>query len=259
MDNDKQVNVMVNSDDLGHSSVDVTEKRHIIELKKTHEDCYETINIMDFVQYLTSNFNGNFVIYYNIDRACAYQLDTTNKTDVQARCIAKCSITPSKMRSRLWSLNGKILGYTDFQDFLNEFRKVFSVSAKDLLTKMKDFRITKETKVQRLQGNNGDFVYIVERKGKKGETEFPDTIGFTIPILDFLDDEVGLDFDFIFSYTPRGDDVEFGFKIMNYNLGQILIEETRRLLEDKLPKDVSFFGNLSSSSYNDSDKYKIVT
>lgn len=259
MDEGKQVSVKVNSTKDGSASVDVTEKKHVVELIKTHEDCYETINIIDFVEYLKSNFESNFAIYYNVEEACAYQLDTVNIIGTKARCIAKCDITPSNMRDKLNQLNGKTQNYNDFQDFLNEYRKVFDVKAKDLLVRLKDFRITKETKVERLQDNQGNFAYSVSRKGKKDEVEFPEDISFTIPILDFIEDKVELKFDFQFSFIPSGDDVRFGFKIINYNLDQILIETTRGLLEDKLPKKVSYFGNLKSSAYDDCDKYKIIS
>lgn len=239
--------------------------RAFVELNDFSEQKFSTTDLNDFCKYVKASIGPNEkvprpVIEYDETGLRAFR----NLFSVDPRndnAFAYCRLSTAPRLERLIQKNGNWMPRGDLETLLQGLKENLSTAGLELLDNIKNFSLSKITKVKRQKQKNGDYSWSVTRESA-GTDDFvpPDALIFEVPIFSMIGvSKEQIKFDFNFDYTECSDgNIELKFKIENLNLADNLFEIRRKIIKEEVDKiDIdSFWGSRGILIQTDEWKYK---
>ncbi|MDD5394920.1 MAG: hypothetical protein PHE17_18030 [Thiothrix sp.] len=225
---------------------------HVLEdhTKETFNTCI----VSDFLRYVKLS-ETMLCLYYDEK----YIKAIPGILDHQTVLAAVCALENSPFLNILLGVNGKPLGIKAFEALLFDLRSFWGdAKCKTLHEKSKKFVLQKVTSVERTEDNQGNFSFIMTRKGAKENEAFPPEISFKVPVFSFLPDLIEIKFGVRMDYSEREDCVDISFTLRNPAIEVELRERQKEIIEEALSEYTGnkYWGSLDLHKQDNSWKYQ---
>lgn len=230
----------------------------IIELTDESFRKFQTSDISSFLKFITEQEKPELLIYTNrsiIAKRAFCRMDED---------VAICSLQNSNPLSQLSRIIGSFIVLENFEAFLKYMVTFVGQTGLNLLSKLKDFKVTKTTNIERQKDQAGNYSYICERKNSVGNSKEkesftpPDKLKFNFPIFQFIDERRDFEFDVYFDFVNQDDKVIIKFKIDSPFFTEQLQEYQKEIIESILEEQTceKYMGEFEHRKEDNSWKYK---
>jgi len=173
-------------------------------------------------------------IYFNEDKIIVVSLDSA--LPVGMLPVAECTIKESPEVCILQQYQNHKLSIDAMEGALLRLRDTMDVNAKTILDFCSNAIIRKLVSVNRSKDNKGNLNLSVKWESGQGDCGFPETIKFTVPVIECMDDTFTFEFD---SRLELSGECNVSLSFINLNFETQLNEYKRKLIHREL-KELDF-------------------
>jgi hypothetical protein len=225
------------------------------ELKDQTVAQYNTDSLNDFIEYVKSQVLPKSTIYFSEDTVALYP----ENIDRHTHAIARCELSESSYLRLVQSKINSKIGIGQMDDFLSTFRDKINKDGVELLDKVRDFKVSKVTTIQRQKLQTGDYMYNVKREGAgQGDVQFPEKVVFTVPLFENLDDTIEIEAEVWFDYEEAANGPVCSFMLRNLDIDNHVAQAKKDTVLDaleqiKIPK---YWGSIEKHVQDNGWMYK---
>lgn len=232
----------------------------IIQLLDLSNSTFKTDNIaafFDFCDGCLSDSPNLLALFYNLSSVVLTH-KYSNRNTVET---AICRIVQSEQLSRLENVLNKDASLGDFEEFLTQYRDALAPSGKQLLSYLKDFKMSKITNVERFRDSQGNFSYKVSRNRQTStdnNVEIPEHLSFTVPLMDQVDSLATFNLDLFFTWKETDDGLALAFRLRSFVFQSEKKRQFKEVIESYLKK-LSFpkyWGEIEVTKLDNSWSYR---
>jgi hypothetical protein len=143
--------------------------------------------------------------------------------------VARLILLDHPVLQRLQSGIGKEFNKNDFVKFLSSFRRFLDPLGDHLLLKARDLQIAKKLSFQSVKAN-GNFKYTVQMDSDTGDFIPPETVVFTIPIFQHIDQPGRFETDFHFEVEVGKENASTSWKLESLTWAEDKLDVTTQVL-----------------------------
>jgi hypothetical protein len=215
--------------------------RGYITLQDQSEESYRTDHLDSFLAVVEnlkgSHLESGMILIYTADEVYLRSSLFHENPRVE-RELALLTLKESPELRLVQNINGRKLPLKEFEQVLRRLRRWMGPSVTDLIDHIRDFRVSKVTKINRKKQKNGDYTFLVSRESN-GDDDFlpPNSVPIRVPL--FADQPqctVDIEMDFEFDYDARAEEVSTSFMLECLSLDDAIrranIEAVAGLLAD---------------------------
>lgn len=234
---------------------------HFHELKDESKAELATTDIESFLKFVKAKAG---VIFYDYQTITAYNsvAEVTNNTAP----ISSCTLCVTDILRTLQAKNNRGMSLEEFETFLLTFRPYLDQKALDLLSNLRDFRVSKVTDIERQKDNKGNYKFSISRQANaKTQFEPPEKISFEVSVFEHLPDTITVPMEFSFDYKEIEDEddeskhtVQMVFTVRNMQLDELFKARCKEIVQEVISglSAEKYWGALKIHKLNDSWKFK---
>lgn len=220
----------------------------------------------DFKAYVGTFKTQRVGLFYNNVGIMAYDMDTVDTEVRTAEPLASFKWQLSAIAELICSTNGRKMDRDSAERFFRRVAGYGDDKILDLLSRIKDFSVSKKLKIDRKKDGRGNFTFLVSRESA-GSDDWtpPEKISFDFPLFEMIPNKVKLTMDFSFDFHADDDDDDESVKL-EFLLEDLAIKENIQRQKNEviqaIIKDLPgtrYCGGLAIQKRTDSWKYQEST
>jgi hypothetical protein len=174
-------------------------KNHL-ELADATRRAFTTDNLEAFQKFVGAYHDGCEVFF--TDRAAHLVRQAPKMGDGP---VATLNVrTPPALQLIIDNAN-KELSIQPFEIFLTSLRRFATSSHMALISRLRNFAVSKQTTYERNVDNAGNFLMSIKREGGNQDWTPPETLSFKVPLFPHIEEMIELSFDLIFTIKDGGE------------------------------------------------------
>jgi hypothetical protein len=232
--------------------------KKIITLKDESKGCYTTDNLEDFFAEAIT-YSEPVTVFQNGYNLEAYMTNDTEEPEYNTHPFSICNLKEHPLLSELKRRNNAAMNIVEFSNLLRAFKNYLDPQTLKVLDNLNDLKIKKIVSVVNKTDHRGNFSVGITAESGKQDYQFPEQIGFDLPLLQNNETKIHIDFDFLFTWKMEEQNASLEFRIVNYEMSSLINDKIypaiTELASDK--KSIELLrGSFKVDKLTDSYKYK---
>lgn len=201
-----------------------------ITLKDETVTTYKTSALDDFIAYLDPVKDE---VYYSETQLTGIVKGKKSYVDTYAKAI--CSISKTPILQYLIKVNHDKMPMEKFEEFLIVTRKYLTgTESLMLLDMLNNFSCEKVKKYKRQKDHQGNYSLNVQTEAGQNDVDLPKKLRFSLPIIQHIDHQEEISFDFFFSWNEVDMAPKMVFQLRNIDLENMVEQAIKNTIRTAL-------------------------